>query len=131
MRIAMIALALVLVGCMGTPYRLPIPAEYDHAVYREVGFAEGVATGRVVLYYPIGINDVIERATKEAIAKNGGDALAYVIVQQKYSLFPFFGIRVFARGMVLRKIKPGEAESDYDRGRREERERLELEHGGR
>src|SRR5688572_5904368 len=90
-----LAAALGAVACTGDPYRLPIPPEYDHAKYREVGRAEGIATGRVVFYFPIGINDVIERATKQAIAKNGGDAITEVVVRQKYSLFPFFGIRVF------------------------------------
>src|SRR5258708_3153598 len=101
MRIAMSVLALVLVACTGTPYRLPLP-EYDMTKCRELGYAEGYATGKMLSYFPIGMNDVIERATKQAIEKNGGDTITEVITTERYTigLFISHGIRV--RGLVLK-----------------------------
>jgi hypothetical protein len=122
-------LALAALGCAGTgdPYRMPLPG-YDRAQCRELGPAEGYAVGRLLSYIPFGMKDVIERATQEAIAKNNGNAITDVVTVERYSLSPIFishGIRV--SGIVLRCGPRAEPESDYERGRREERERIELE----
>ena len=111
---------------------MPLP-EYDRTAFRELGRAEGYAKGQLLLtYFPIGFNNIVERATKQAIDKNGGDAITDVIVMERYSISPIFiskGIHV--RGMVLKRIAPArEPETDYERGRREERERLLREREG-
>src|SRR5258707_1331847 len=118
-------------ACTGTPYRMPLP-EYDRTKCRELGYSEGNANGRMLLYFPLHMNNLIESATKQAIEKNGGDSITDVITVERYGgLGTSHAIRV--RGVVP-KCKGPLPESDYDRGIREEQERIEGERapdGGR
>jgi hypothetical protein len=136
------SVALGFLACTGAPYRLPIPADYDHAKYRELGPADGHVLGRVwgilVPFIPVNATNTTGRAIDRAIRSVGGDpsrgdVLTDVMVTERYSWSPITWSRaVFVHGIVLRKRKPGEPEepeSDYDRGRREERERLERDRG--
>lgn len=95
-------------GCAGDPYHLPVPAEYDHGKYRELGYSEGAAIGRLLFYIPIRMNDTVERATTKAIQKAGGDAITDVTVSQRYSVGLFISHRVTVRGLVLERIDPGD-----------------------
>jgi hypothetical protein len=118
-------LSLGLIACTGDPYRLPTPPEYDRTKYRELGYVEAHAVGRLLSYIPIGATDSIERAMKLALAKSGGDALTEVTVTQRWSIILFTSQRVSVRALALKKIQPGEPETDYERGRREMREQIE------
>jgi hypothetical protein len=130
MKRTVIMLAIAAVACTGTPYRVPTP-DYEPTKYVQVGYADGGAGGVLIAgLIPVNYTNTTERAVQQAIAKNGGDAIAELTVTEHwYYAYVMIGRSVRVHGLVLRKLKPGETESDYERGRREERERIERERG--
>jgi hypothetical protein len=91
-------------GCTGHFYKVPTPT-YDTQAYQEVATDSVTATGIMLFgFIPIGQNDKIHRAIEQLLAKNNGDALTDIEIQERWFwAYILNGYKVEVAAKVLKK----------------------------
>ena len=75
-------LAISLFGCTSVPVRFSTVTD---GAYEELGEGEGTATGIMLFnFIPIGQNQRLERAYKDAVYSKNGDALINPVVSERW-----------------------------------------------
>lgn len=102
-RFLIILLSILLSACTGQYYKLPSPA-FDPAKYEVVGTGKSTSTGiHLFQFIPIGLNNKIENATKQAISSLGGDTITDVVIRERWFwAYILNGYKVDVEGVVLK-----------------------------
>ncbi len=97
-------LIIFLFGCSSVPVRF---SNVTSGAYEELGEGEGSATGIMLLnFIPIGQNDRLERAYKDAIFSKNGDALINPVVsEQWFWAYVLNGYITTVKGTVIKYKK--------------------------